>query len=75
MKNKPDTRHKTTQDVKNNQQRTLTNLRADEELMQRTGDDVIRAELSAANERREQALSDIRDKLKADSNHQQDQLQ
>lgn len=75
MKSKPDDRHKSTQDVKNNQQRAYLNQQADQELLQNTGDDVIRAELHAAMERREQAMDSLRQKLQDDSAHQQNQLQ
>lgn len=75
MKSKPDDRHKSTQDVKNNQQRTYLNQQADQQTLQQTGDDVIRAELNAAMEHRAQALDSLRQKLQDDSSHQQNQLQ
>ncbi len=75
MKSKPDNRHKTTQDVKNNQQRTLMNLKADEALVQQTDDDALRAELRQSMEHKEQALENLRQKLHEDSEHQQNQLQ
>jgi small acid-soluble spore protein (thioredoxin-like protein) len=67
MKAKPDDRRDNVERIQENINHTIQNMRRADEMIEETSDDVMRENLKAKNERREEALKGMRSEIREEA--------
>ncbi len=68
MKNKPDDRRDNVEKIQNSIDHTIRNMEIANDMMDKIDNSKTKEELRAKNERREQALEDMREEIKDEAN-------